>query len=951
MRARRRRHLHAARIRGRREQRRTAVCSPRARGLRAPRRRRRARELAEPDPLGAATVRCDGQPVAGRRGRGRRALGTMNRAASAALLCACSSWPVGGALVAAREPALRRTQEPASRAADAAPSAAEWTNAYGDASSGDPARVARALRAAAALIARTREPADGPPLEVLQFACALALLPDPAATAARPARLEWVARVAAQGLAELRALAADARDGVAVTPESLAALAVYGALADHELALAECASGDLAAAARRFEEALARWTEAGDWRHLLHWDLVDTLRVDERWRAAERAAGEARAALATGSPGREIELRAALVETRLELDLGRLELAARHFARANALASADDLATQLEFGALLLASDQEDPCIERMDALAARLALDARAGSVDAEVDAQLALRRGIALAAGAARDPARRARAAADIERALPRLAGEQRLVALAARGELALDAGDAAGAASCAADGLAALASATIAGPGAQARPQRTSRVLAAGGVHALRARVAVAAHAPDAELAAIEHALEASWRALLAAWDELPEREGGLGFLQYGARRRILVELCALRLARRGSADTEASLALVLDAQVRGMLARALHAPPPTAGEARALLSPGQMLLVFVAGPRRSLVWCIDAQRTTCEPVAGRDELRPALEAYAALLATPPALDEDTAARRARLRASGARVAAKLIPERARTAIAAGRALALTGLDTFGSVPFEALPDAAGVALGARCAIQRWPSLPVALALSRRAAPPAPHAAVRIELLAWAAPRIDAAAPLTRELPLIPFAASDWQHLSRPWPKSRKRLWSGAEATEDALATSALAAAGILHLQVHGVADSARLRPRALALAPGAHEDGLLWADEIERLQAPPLVVLASCAAAHGPARRGDDAVQHLVGAWLRAGARCVVASEHALDHYATLELCARAYERIAKGAGTAEALRDARAQLAAAERWSDPFYWGLVQVHGLGARRTP
>ncbi|HKE00679.1 MAG TPA: CHAT domain-containing protein, partial [Planctomycetota bacterium] len=73
-----------------------------------------------------------------------------------------------------------------------------------------------------------------------------------------------------------------------------------------------------------------------------------------------------------------------------------------------------------------------------------------------------------------------------------------------------------------------------------------------------------------------------------------------------------------------------------------------------------------------------------------------------------------------------------------------------------------------------------------------------------------------------------------------------------------------------------------------------------------------------------------------------------AFLRAGARVVIAARADVDLAATLELTARFHEGLrARGESPAEAMRRAREEVSALPRYADPYFWALPQVMGLGA----
>ena len=142
-------------------------------------------------------------------------------------------------------------------------------------------------------------------------------------------------------------------------------------------------------------------------------------------------------------------------------------------------------------------------------------------------------------------------------------------------------------------------------------------------------------------------------------------------------------------------------------------------------------------------------------------------------------------------------------------------------------------------------------------------------------------------------------------------------------------------------------------HGVHDGSRERPAGLVLASAAGGEGaaeatgaVAWCEDLERSTIAPCVVLASCGAARGPLRRGDDGIAGLAGALHAGGARAVVLSRSDVEYRATLRLVAAFLARVADGAAPAEALRAARAELLR-DRSCDPAAALGVFLTGLGA----
>ena len=184
--------------------------------------------------------------------------------------------------------------------------------------------------------------------------------------------------------------------------------------------------------------------------------------------------------------------------------------------------------------------------------------------------------------------------------------------------------------------------------------------------------------------------------------------------------------------------------------------------------------------------------------------------------------------------------------------------------------------------------------------------------------------------------------------------------PLPRSREEVEAiassgddvallGKDATEGGL-RRALAAAPTrrwraLHFACHGLAREGTPLLSALALTPTADDDGFLTALEASDLRlASDLVVLSACESAKGAQVRSEGTLG-FVRAFLVAGASRVLASLWKVDDEATGALMKAFYERWARGAGAADALRAAQDRVRSEARWAHPSYWAAWTLWGL------
>lgn len=163
---------------------------------------------------------------------------------------------------------------------------------------------------------------------------------------------------------------------------------------------------------------------------------------------------------------------------------------------------------------------------------------------------------------------------------------------------------------------------------------------------------------------------------------------------------------------------------------------------------------------------------------------------------------------------------------------------------------------------------------------------------------------------------------------------------------------DATEAAFKKEPLDQFRVLHLAVHGFADTQYPERSALVLGtdPKSGDDGLLQVREIIRLRLnAELTTLSACDTGVGKLQ-GQEGISNLVEAFLVAGSKSVVASLWSADDTSASALMERFYKRLAQGESASSALRNAKLDLLT--KYGDqlsPFYWaGFITV---GETSTP
>lgn len=541
---------------------------------------------------------------------------------------------------------------------------------------------------------------------------------------------------------------------------------------------------------------------------------------------------------------------------------------------------------------------------------------------------------RGIGLKELSRTDPTALPRAKADLDAALAgsHLPGGERFLIEVALAELALREADVDGA-------RRRLAQARAIAPAADAPRASQPQLMWL----ALSARLRLE-HPPESEaepLEATRDALAAAFEERRQSWLASELRPGGYGFLQYVEVRALASELVRLELALApGPSGVARALERVLAAGGCTTLARRIGAPPVGAEAARAALAPGHALLVYFPAPERTHLFVVDRERVEHVELEPRDVIEQARAKVVAKLRRP--LARGAARWETEQRAEAiCELSRLLIPGNARARLNGASRLSIVGRDLLGEVPFEAL-RVDGEYLGLRHAIAAWPSVDVGVFLQQRAAQEPPRQAGSAgEVLLVAAP----------ETAGVEVSPDDLDEIVAAHPAASRRVLRGSDATFAGLAHEARAAS-VLEVLTHGRRDDARERSAGFLLAsPGGDGPQFVGAEELETIDAPPLVVLAVCGGGFAPKRRGDAGAADLAGAFLSAGgrARCVILAPYDLEVEAARRLSIGLHAALAAGDSPAEALRAARAQLAREEGFADPFYFALIGA--VGAAHAP
>jgi CHAT domain-containing protein len=199
---------------------------------------------------------------------------------------------------------------------------------------------------------------------------------------------------------------------------------------------------------------------------------------------------------------------------------------------------------------------------------------------------------------------------------------------------------------------------------------------------------------------------------------------------------------------------------------------------------------------------------------------------------------------------------------------------------------------------------------------------------------------EMLAVGAP-----IQVSEEFPALLYAPEEIEGVTKPFPPSRIQIFKAEHATPHAFVTGNPEDYRYIHFVAHGTTVPLEPLDSAIILSRDDDNSYKLYASDIAHLKHPiqaELVTISSCKSGAGTSDISWP--MGLSWAFLRAGARHVVAALWEVDDAATPQLMEQFYAELAKGKNTGDALRDAKlAMLHTRGRHKIPYYWASLQLY--------
>jgi CHAT domain-containing protein len=190
---------------------------------------------------------------------------------------------------------------------------------------------------------------------------------------------------------------------------------------------------------------------------------------------------------------------------------------------------------------------------------------------------------------------------------------------------------------------------------------------------------------------------------------------------------------------------------------------------------------------------------------------------------------------------------------------------------------------------------------------------------------------------------------KFPSLKYASAEMKAVSSAFSDSAS-VYRAAQATPAQYLASQPGKFGIVHFTAHAEANAESPLDSAVILSPDEGGYKLYARDVADRPLSADLVTISACRSAGERTYAGEGLVG-FAWAFLRAGARRVIAGLWDVDDRSTAALMGQAYERLAGGASPGEALRSAKlAMIRSGTPTAKPYYWAPFQLF-VGAQVVP
>jgi CHAT domain-containing protein len=188
-----------------------------------------------------------------------------------------------------------------------------------------------------------------------------------------------------------------------------------------------------------------------------------------------------------------------------------------------------------------------------------------------------------------------------------------------------------------------------------------------------------------------------------------------------------------------------------------------------------------------------------------------------------------------------------------------------------------------------------------------------------------------------------PPDPDFPALPHAATEIGDIERHFPQDDTTVVTGKNATPEAYLDSQPAKFSYIHFAAHGTSSETTPLESAVILSRQGESFKLYGRDVVKLPLRGALVTISACQGI-GSRNYSGEGLVGLSWAFLRAGARAVIAALWEVDDASTATLMDHLYEQLSRGVAPAEALRNAKLMLLhSGTVYEKPFYWGPFQYY--------
>jgi CHAT domain-containing protein len=186
-------------------------------------------------------------------------------------------------------------------------------------------------------------------------------------------------------------------------------------------------------------------------------------------------------------------------------------------------------------------------------------------------------------------------------------------------------------------------------------------------------------------------------------------------------------------------------------------------------------------------------------------------------------------------------------------------------------------------------------------------------------------------------------SNEFPSLPQAAAEITDIEKHFPARDTTVITGREATPQAYMNSQPSRFSYIHFVAHGTSSETTPLESAVILSRQGDSFKLYGRDVVKLPLKGVLVTISACHGAGSRTYSGEGLVG-LSWAFLRAGARGVIAALWEVDDASTAGLMDHFYDSLSKGQDPASALRKAKLELLhSGTVYQKPFYWAPFQYY--------